>query len=88
MLFTVLSHCAEVAPVFEYPPDLNTVVFELRPWHPVQDETMFALVTGLAGAGGVQACDRTGEPPVQPLGDEAVTVRVCVPPAEQVLQAE
>jgi hypothetical protein len=36
----------------------------------------------------VQLCDRTGEPPVQPLGDEAVTVRVCVPFDEQAIHAE
>ena len=26
----------------------------------------------------VQACERTGVPPVQPAGDEETTVRVCV----------
>jgi hypothetical protein len=44
--FTVLSHCAEVRPVTVYPPDLNTVVFEVRPWQPVQDDTTLAAVTG------------------------------------------
>jgi hypothetical protein len=37
-----------------------------------------AFVTGF-GAVYVQLCESTGEPPVQPLGDEAVSVRVCVP---------
>jgi hypothetical protein len=40
-----------------------------------------------AGAGGVQDCDRTGVPE-QPDGEVAVTVRVCVPLAEQVPHAE
>ena len=26
----------------------------------------------------MQACDRTGAPPVQPVGDDESTVRVCV----------
>ena len=43
-----------------------------------------AAISGVSAAvqvGGVtvQDCDRTGEPPVQPLGDEVRTVRVCVP---------
>jgi hypothetical protein len=37
---------------------------------------------------GVQACDSTGVPPVQPVGDDAVTVLVCVPFDWQVPQAE
>jgi hypothetical protein len=37
---------------------------------------------------GVQLWETTGDPPVQPAGDELATVRVCVPSAEQVLQGE
>ncbi len=42
----------------------------------------------VGGGGGVQDCVSTGEPPVQPEGDEDVTVRVWVPPVEQALQVE
>jgi hypothetical protein len=87
MLFTVLSHVAELAPDLEYPPLLYTVVFEVRPWQTVQDDTMFALVTGFV-TGGVQAWVSTGEPPVQPAGADDTTVRVCWPCAEQVPHAE
>jgi hypothetical protein len=66
---------------------LNTVLFEVRPWQEVQDETMFALVTGFV-TGGVQVWDRTGEPPVQPAGADDTTVRVWVPLAEQALHPE
>jgi hypothetical protein len=83
MLFTEVSQVAELAPFFEYPPDLYTVLFEVRPWHEVQEVTMSAVVTGF-GAGGVQDWVRTGEPPVQPAGDEVATVRVCWPLAGQV----
>jgi hypothetical protein len=38
--------------------------------------------------GSVQDCDRTGDPPVQPEGDDVSTVRVCVPLDWQVPQAE
>jgi hypothetical protein len=41
----------------------------------------------VAGAG-VQLWETTGDPPVQPAGDELATVRVCVPFAEQVVQGE
>ena len=36
------------------------------------------------GGGGVQACVRTGLPPVQPAGADDTTVRVCWPLAGQV----
>ena len=36
----------------------------------------------------VQDCVSTGVPPVQPEGDEDVTVRVWVPPEEQAAHAE
>jgi hypothetical protein len=49
-------------------------------WQPVHD------VVG--GGGGVQACDSTGVPPVQPAGADDATVRVCWPLAEQALHAE
>jgi hypothetical protein len=39
-----------------------------------------------ADGAGVQPCASTGEPPVQPAGDAAVTVRVCVPLELQALQ--
>jgi hypothetical protein len=44
-------------------------------------------VVQVAG-GGVQLWLRTGEPPVQPAGEEPVTVRVCVPLDEQALHPE
>jgi hypothetical protein len=47
-------------------------------WHVVHD---------VVGGGGVQDCVRTGVPE-QPAGDDDATVRVCVPEAEQALQAE
>jgi hypothetical protein len=40
------------------------------------------------GEGGVQLRVRTGEPPVQPAGEEPVAVRVCMPLDEQVFPAE
>ena len=86
MLFTVVSHWAEVRPEIVYPPLLNTVVFDVRPWQPVQDVTTFWNVTGFVG-GGVQDWLRTGVPPVQPAGDEEMTVRVCVPLASHALHA-
>jgi hypothetical protein len=46
------------------------------PWQVVQD-----------AVGGVQVCVRTGVP-AQPAGEDDWTVRVCVPAAEQALQAE
>ena len=36
----------------------------------------------------MQVCDRTGVPPVQPVGDDEATVLVCVPLDWQVPQAE
>jgi hypothetical protein len=69
----------------EYPPDLNTVVFTVRPWHWVHVDCTRASVTVDVG---VQDCERTGVPPVQPEGDDAVTVLVCVPLDWQVPQAE
>ena len=36
----------------------------------------------------MQACERTGVPPVQPAGDEDTTVRVCVLSAWQAPHAE
>jgi hypothetical protein len=36
----------------------------------------------------VQACESTGEPPVQPAGEDEVTVRVWVSSDWQVPQAE
>jgi hypothetical protein len=36
----------------------------------------------------VHACERTGEPPVQPLGDDVATVRIWVPSGWQAPQAE
>ena len=36
----------------------------------------------------MQDCVRTGLPPVQPVGEDAITVRVCVPLDEQVLHVE
>ncbi len=76
MVLTVVSQLAADLPVTVYPPDLNTVVFTVSPWHPVQDEVTLALV--IVGAGGtyVQDCDRTGDPPVQPEGDDVSTVLV------------
>jgi hypothetical protein len=41
-----------------------------------------------AGGVYVQACEVTGEPPVQPAGDEPVTVRVWVLFGWQAPQAE
>jgi hypothetical protein len=48
------------------------------PWQVVHD--------AVGGGGGVQVCDSTGVP-AQPAGEDDA-VRVCVPPAEQVLHAE
>ena len=63
-------------PLTEYPPDLSTVVFTVRPWHCVHDVVTWASVSVEAD---VQDCDRAGVPPVQPVGDDVATVRVCVP---------
>jgi len=84
-LLTVVSHLLAVLPVTVYPPVLNTVVFTVRPWHPVHDDVTLASVTVDVG---VQDCDRTGVPPVQPAGDDVSTVRVCVLLDWQVPQAE
>jgi hypothetical protein len=35
ILLTVVSQAAAVLPLTVYPPALNTVVFEVSPWHPV-----------------------------------------------------
>lgn len=49
------------------------------PWQVVHD--------AVVGGGGVQVCDSTGVP-AQPAGEDDTTVRVCVPPVEQVLHSE
>ncbi len=36
----------------------------------------------------MQVCDRTGDPPVQPAGDDDVTVLVWFPVESQVVQGE
>ena len=77
------THWEEVLPETEYPPDLNTVVFTVSPWHCVHVDCTRAIVTGLL----VQVCDSTGDPPVQPVGDCVNTVRDCEP-LVQVPQAE
>ena len=81
---TVDSQLLAVLPVTVYPPDLNTVEFTVRPWHPVQDDVTLARVTVDAD---VQDCERIGVPPLQLAGDDVATVRVCVP-FVQVLQPE
>ena len=45
-------------------------------------------MVGGGGVDDVQDWERTGVPPVQPDGDEAATVRDCVPFDWQVPQAE
>ena len=75
MLFIVVNQLAAVLPVTVYPPDANTTPFTVRPWQPVHDEVTFATV--MVGTY-VQDCDRTGDPPVQPAGDDVATVLVCV----------
>jgi hypothetical protein len=75
ILLTVDSQLLAVLPVTVYPPDLKTVVFTVRPWHPVHDEVTLAFVT----VDDVQDCDKAGVPPVQPVGDDVAIVLVCVP---------
>jgi hypothetical protein len=77
MLLTVVSQMAAVLPVTVYPPDLRTVLFDVRPWHPVHDDVTWASVN-VEGGVDVQACARTGVPPVQPPGDDVATVLVWV----------
>ena len=83
----MVSQVAAVLPVTVYPPDLSTVVFTVRPWHEVHDEVTCASVS-VAGGVYVQDCDRTGVPPVQPVGDEVSTVLLCVLLDWQAPQAE
>ena len=45
ILLTELSQLDALLPVTVYPPDLNTVVFTVRPWHPVHDDVTLANVT-------------------------------------------
>ena len=73
---TVVSQLLAVLPLTVYPPLLNTVVFEVSPWHTVHDEVTLATVIVDAD---VQDCERIGVPPVQLAGDDVATVRVCVP---------
>ena len=76
ILLTVDSQLLAVLPVTVYPPDLKTVVFTVRPWHPVHDEVTLAFVT----VDDVQDCDKAaGVPPVQPVGVDVAIVLVCVP---------
>jgi hypothetical protein len=56
---------------------LKTVVFTVSPWHWVHVDCTRAIVTGF-GVVYVQACDRIGDPPVQPEGDDVATVLVWV----------
>ncbi len=74
MLFTVVNQLAADLPVTVYPPDLNTVVFDVRPWHCVHEVVTSVLVT-VFGAVYVHDCDRTGVP-VQPAGLEVSMVLV------------
>jgi hypothetical protein len=46
---TVDSHWLADLPVTVYPPDLSTVVFTVRPWHPVQDDFTWASVSVVGG---------------------------------------
>ena len=55
---------------------MKTVVFTVSPWHWVQVDCTWASVSV---EDDVQDCDRTGVPPVQPMGVDVATVRVCVP---------
>jgi hypothetical protein len=48
-------------------------------WRPLDGGTPWQLPHDCAGGVYVQACERTGVPPVQPDGEDAATVRVCVP---------
>ena len=59
---------------------------EWRECLPVEGGMAWQVVHDCVG-GGVQLCVRTGVP-AQPAGDEDATVRVCVPLAEQALQAK
>jgi hypothetical protein len=76
ILLTHVSQLVAFLPTTVYPPVAITVVFTVRPWHLVHDDFTFASVTVDVG---VQDCDRTGVPPVQPVGDDVATVLVCVP---------
>ena len=60
----------------------------MRPWHPVHDVATFATVIVVVGGTYVQDCDRTGDPPVQPAGDDVTTVLVWVLLDWQAPQAE
>jgi hypothetical protein len=64
------------------------VCVEVVASHALHAEYVNALQVPPPVDGGVHACDVTGEPPVQPAGEEASTVRVCVPVALQALQPE
>ena len=67
---------------------MNTVLFEVSPWHTVHDEVTLATVTVVTGGGTeVQDWERTGVP-VQPEGDDVATVLACVLLDWQVPQAE
>lgn len=72
---TVDSQLLEDLLLTVYPPVLNTVVFTVRPWHPVHDDVTFASVT-VDGGTYVQDCCITGVPPVQPVGDDVSVVLV------------
>jgi hypothetical protein len=53
-----------------------------------QAPQLATAVASVQGAVYVQACERTGVPPVQPAGDDVATVRVCVLFDWQAPQAE
>jgi hypothetical protein len=71
-----VTQAEAVLPETVCPPDLSTTPFTVRPWHCVQVVVTWASVSV---EDDVQDCDKTGDPPVQPAGDDVATVRVCVP---------
>jgi hypothetical protein len=79
MVLVDVSQSFAILPVTVYPPVLNTVPFTVSPWQPVHDVVTLATVMVVTGGTDAQDCDRIGDPPVQPVGDEVAIVRVCVP---------
>jgi hypothetical protein len=71
-----VTQAEAVLPETVCPPDLSTTPFTVRPWHAVHVVVTWASVSV---EDDVQDCDRTGVPPVQPVGDDVAMVRVCVP---------
>ena len=71
-----VTQSAAVLPETECPPVASTTPFTVRPWHCVHVVVTWASVSV---EDVVQDCDRTGDPPVQPVGDDVAAVRVCVP---------